>query len=304
MSHPDPDLLRTYVTILDTGSFTAAARKVHRTQSAVSMQMRRLEQMLGGELFERAGRKVKLTPNGEIFLDHARRILREYDEALAALRQDDTSTEITIGVPDDYAMTILPNILSDLVQAFPSLRLTIVCEPSRRLSSLIAEGSIDIALLTEGEGIGGGMVLRRDEIVWATSARHNVHQRNPVPLAVFHSGDVFRRSAVERLEEYGRHANIVLSSVSFAGINAALEAGIAVAVISRANVSPGLRILTPGEGFPQLARLGIILQQSDREPQNLIHRLVGYIASQQYSMQKDNETAPAVTDDGDELTST
>ena len=170
MSHPDPDLLRTYVTILDTGSFTAAARKVHRTQSAVSMQMRRLESLLGSELFERASRKVKLTPDGEIFLDHARRILRQYVDALSALNQDDLGSEITIGVPDDYALTFLPEILDRLIQVFPSLRLTIVCEPSRRLSNLINEGSIDIALLTEGEGICGGVVLHREEIVWVTSA--------------------------------------------------------------------------------------------------------------------------------------
>jgi DNA-binding transcriptional LysR family regulator len=284
MAHPDPELLRTYVTILETGSFTAAARKVHRTQSAVSMQMRRLEKILGNELFERAGKKVKLTPNGEVYLDHARRILREYDEALGALSQEDAGSEITIGVPDDYALSFLPEILGRLIQAFPSLRLTILCEPSRRLSTLIAEGSIDIALLTEGEGIGGGIVLRRDEIVWATSAHHTVHTKDPVPLAVFHSGDVFRRSSIKRLEDHGRHARIAVSSLSFAGINAALEAGIAVAVISRANVRPGLRILTPKDGFPQLPKLGIMLQRSDREPQSLIDRLVQHIVSQQNSM--------------------
>jgi len=283
VSHPDPDLLRTYITILDTGSFTAAARKVHRTQSAVSMQMRRLESLLGSELFERASRKVKLTPDGEIFLDHARRILRQYDDALSALNQDDLGSEITIGVPDDYALTFLPEILDRLIQVFPLLRLTIVCEPSRRLGNLINEGSIDIALLTEGEGICGGVVLHREEIVWVTSARHKAHERNPVPLAVFHSGDVYRRSAIQYLEEHGRHARIVVSSLGFVGINAALEAGIAVAVIARSNVRPGLRILTPAEGFPQLPRLGVILQRSEREPNTLLDHVVEHIVTQQYT---------------------
>lgn len=271
---PDPELLRTFNLIVETGSFTATARKVHRTQSAVSMQMRRLEEMLGASLFQRSGKKIKLTADGEVFLDHARRILRQYEEALRELSHNDAGGEITIGVPDDYAMTVLPELLARMVASVPYLNLTIVCEPSRRLSNLIAEGSIDIALLTEGEGIGGGILLRRDELVWVTSARHDVHERSPVPLAVFHSGDVFRRSAIECLESHGRHIKVVVSSTSFAGISAALDAGIAVAVISRGNVRPGLRILTPEEGFPQLPRLGIILQTSDRSPPALVKRLL------------------------------
>ncbi len=282
MTHPDPELLRTYVTIVEAGSFTAAAQRVHRTQSAVSMQMRRLEEMVGSILFEKLGRKTKLTADGELFLDHARRILYEYDQALGALSHEDVGGEITIGLPDDYAITYLPEILSRFVKAFPSLRVTIVCEPSRRLSAMIANGSVDIALLTEGEGIGGGIVLHREELVWVSSVRHHAHKQDPVPLAVFHSGDVFRRSAVQRLEDSGRRARVVVSSPSFAGINAALEAGIAVAVISRANVRPGFRILTPQEGFPQLPRLGIVLQRSDRGPPALIDRLVGQIVNRRF----------------------
>lgn len=282
MTQPDPELLRTYVTIVEAGSFTAAARRVHRTQSAVSMQMRRLEELVGNALFEKAGRKTRLTAQGELFLDHARRILHEYDQALEALNYSDDGGEITIGVPDDYAMTYLPDILGRFATAFTSLRITIVCEPSRKLSTMIANGSVDIALLTEGEGIGGGVVLHREELVWVSSANHRVHKQDPVPLAVFHSGDVYRRPAVQRLEDSGRRARIVVTSPSFAGINAALEAGIAVAVIARANVRPGFRILTPRDGFPRLPRLGIVLQRSDRGPRALIDRLVGQIVNRRF----------------------
>ena len=279
ITHPEPDLLRTYVTIVETGSFTGAARKVHRTQAAVSMQIRRLEESIGRSLFVRAGRRTRLTPYGEIYLDHARRILHLYDQALAALSDTDNSDEVTIGVPDDYALTFLPQILERFVRSLPSVRLTIICEPSRRLSVQIVEGTIDLALLTEGEGIGGGVVLRREELVWATSAHHSVHEQDPVPIAIFHSGDIFRRKAVQMLEESGRRSRIVVSSVSYAGIHAALVAGIAVAAISVKNIHPGLRVLTERDGFPSLPNVGIMLQWSDREPRQIVGKLVRQIVT-------------------------
>jgi DNA-binding transcriptional LysR family regulator len=202
-----------------------------------------------------------------------------YDQALDALNNTDISSEITIGVPDDYAFTFLPNILNCFVRSFPSLRLTIVCEPSRRLSTRISQGTIDLALMTEGEGIGGGIVLRREDLTWVTSAYHSVHEQDPVPIAIFHSGDVFRRHAIQLLEERGRRARVVVNSMSFAGIHAALQAGIVVAAISAKNVHPALRVLTERDGFPVLPSIGIILQRSDREPRALIDQLVDQIVA-------------------------
>lgn len=275
--HPNPDLLETFVTIVDAGSFTSAARRVRRTQSAVSMQMRRLEQDVGYRLFERSGRAMKLTPAGEVLLDRARRILRLYEQALTTLDGAAVNGEISVGVPDDYATTFLPEILRRIADAFPAVHLTILCEPSRRLAARIAEGSLDIALMTEGEGGGGGVVVHHEELVWVTSAHTRTHERDPVPIAVFHSGDVFRRYAIQQLEDYGRRARIVVTSPSFAGIRAAVEAGIAVAPIFRRNVRAGLRMLTPEEGYPRLPSLGIVLQRADREPRELIDRLASYV---------------------------
>lgn len=277
LNTPDPKLLHTFVTIVECGSFTGAGKRVHRTQSAVSMQVRRLEKLFGRRLFERSGRSVKLTGDGEVLFDHARRILRTNQEALTALNEVPLEGEITVGAPDDYAMSFLPLILARFAGICPSVRLNIVCESSRRLAARIADGSVDVALITEGEGGGGGIVVHREKLIWVTSAHHNAYEQEPVPLAVFHTGDVFRRYAVELLEEHGRHARVVVTSLSFAGINAALEAGIAVAVIYRCCMRPGLRLLTPREGFPDLPELGIILQRTDREPSELVDRLVSHI---------------------------
>ncbi|MGD9742136.1 MAG: LysR family transcriptional regulator [Dongiaceae bacterium] len=277
MRAPDPDLLRTFVTIVDSGSFTAAARRVRRTQSAVSMQMRRLEADVGARLFERSGRAMKLTPAGEVLVDRARRILRLYEQALNALDSAAVTGEISVGVPDDYAMTFLPEILRRIVGAFPAVHLTILCEPSRRLAARIAEGSLDIALLTEGEGSAGGVVVHHEELVWVTAAHAQVHEQDPVPIAVFHSGDVFRRYAIQQLEETGRRARVIVTSPTFAGIRAAVDAGIAVAPIFRRNVRAGMRMLTVEEGYPHLPSLGIVLQRADREPRELIDRLANHV---------------------------
>src|SRR5262245_54640374 len=167
--------------------------RVHRTQSAVSMQIRRLEEQLGCRLLERTGRSVKLTSQGEIFYDHARRILQAYREALTVVNGRTLEGDITVGLTDDFATSFLPRVLSRFTGTYPWIRLNLVCEPSKRLISQIADGLIDIALVTEGEGTTSGIVVRREPLVWATSARHDVHQRDPIPLAIFHTGDIFRR---------------------------------------------------------------------------------------------------------------
>jgi DNA-binding transcriptional LysR family regulator len=266
------------------GSFTSAARRVHRTQAAVSLKVGRLEDMLGKRLFDRTTRPVRLTAHGEFFCDHARRILRSYQDAIAAFNDAPLEGAITLGLPDDYATSFLPSILAKFMQTHPGIHLNILCEPSHKLASRIAEGSTDVALLTEG--VGSGVVVHREQLVWVTSAHHKVQKQDPVPLAVFQSSDVFRRHAVEHLQKCGRRARIVVTSPSFAGINAALEAGVAVAAIFRSCVHPGLRLLKPKEGFPALPQVGIVLQRADHEPHaitdDLIKHIVTSFAKKQY----------------------
>lgn len=274
---PPPDLLHTFVTIVESGSFTLAAKRVHRTQSAVSMQIRRLESILGRELFDRTGRTFRLTADGETFYDRARQILRLYLHALSEFDESPLDGEVSIGLPDDYAKSFLPQILPRFRRTYTSVRLNIICEPSRRLASMVSDGSVDIALVTEGESMGGGIVVHRERLIWVTSAHHHAHELDPIPLAVFHTGDVFRRYAIQQLEESGRRTCIAVNSPSFAGIDAALEAGIAVAVIFRSSVRPGLRILGEKNGFPELPKLGIVLHRTDHEPHQMIDRLADHI---------------------------
>lgn len=276
-NRPDPELLQTFIAIVENGSFTSAANRIHRTQSAVSMQIRRLEAMLGCSMFERMGRSIKLTNEGEVFFDHARRILRAYREALAAFDATTLEGEVTIGLPDDYATTFLPGILARFSRIYPGVHIHVICEPSKRLFAQANEGSVDVALITEGEAPATGIIVHRERLVWVSSAHHRVHDENPVPLAIFHTGDVFRRCAIEQLQTMGRRARIKVTSPSQAGISATVDAGIAVAVLFRSNVRPGWRILSTKEGFPDLSDLGIVLQRGNREPTEPVERLIDHI---------------------------
>lgn len=258
----DPDVLRTFVAIVDTGGFTPAARRVHRTQSAVSMQMKRLEESVGRLLFERDGRGVHLTADGDALLIYARRLLRLHDEAVSALTQPEMVGTVRLGTPDDYVDRFLPDILARFAQAYPRVQVEVLCEPSVYLRELLADHCIDLALITCAPGREAGEVLRHEPVVWATSERHCAHERDPLPLAVFQKGCFFRDWATAALDHTGRAYRIAYSSPSISGIFASVCAGLAVTVLARSVVPAHLRILSEDDGFPLLSSAMITLQRS------------------------------------------
>jgi DNA-binding transcriptional LysR family regulator len=258
-SHLEPDLLRTFIAIAETSRFTEAARRVGRTQSAVSMQMRRLEERLGRPLLTRQGRGTALTPDGELLLGHARRVLRAHADAEAAFDGASLDGRVRIGSPDDYASSFLPGILARFARTHPRVEVELVCEPSSGLLRLVDAGEVDLALVTQGSGEAEGTIVHREPLVWAGAADHDAHLVDPLPLALFHQGCVFRRSALDALAAQGRSSRIAYTSISVAGIYAALSAGLAVGVLPRSAVRSGLRILGAACGLPLLPTLGIIL---------------------------------------------
>ncbi len=260
----DPDLLRTFVAIVDTGGFTPAARQVHRTQSAVSMQMKRLEKGVGRLLFERDGRGVDLTMDGEALLVYARRLLRLHDEAVSALTRPEMVGTVCLGTPDDYVDRFLPDILARFAQAYPRVQVEVLCEPSAYLRKLLADRHMDLALMTCVPGRETGEILRHEPVVWVTSERHCAHESEPLPLAVFQKGCFFRDWATAALDQAGRAYRIAYSSPSISGIFASVSAGLAVTVLARSVVPGNLRVLTEQDGFPALPSAMITLQQGGR----------------------------------------
>jgi DNA-binding transcriptional LysR family regulator len=277
----EPELLQTFVAIAETGRFTEAARRVGRTQSAVSMQIKRLEQTVGRPLFVRDGRVMQLSSDGELLLGHARRILRAHTEALTAFQPTELSGTVTIGSPDEYAVAFLPRILRSFARTHPQVLVNVVCEPSRSLLPKLASGEIDICLFTEGtEGTQeDGMndtVLMREPVVWAACADEDFSS-DPVPLALFHPPCRFRSWAIGALADAGRGYRVNYSSVSFAGIETAVRAGLAVAAIPRSNVSEGLRILGEAERFPPLPEYALAMRRAKTATSCIHDRLEDHI---------------------------
>jgi len=256
------DLLRTFLAIVDAGSFTVAAQQVHRTQSAVSMQIKRLEETVGRPLFYRTGRSFTLTPEGDSLIPYARRMLKLHEETVAALIRPEMAGTVRIGTPDDYAWRFLPEILSRFAKAYPRVQVAVYCEPSSHLAPALEKGKIDLALLTGDCYLSRGEVVRRDPTCWITSANHLAHEEDPLPLAVFQADCVFCDWAFQALETMERKYRIAYQSPSIAGILAAVSAGLAVTVLTGCIVPPDGRVLTEKEGFPSLPETTIVLQHA------------------------------------------
>lgn len=256
----DPELLATFLAVAETGGFTEAAARVHRTQSAVSMQIKRLEERLGRQLFERSARGAALTAAGELLLPHARAILRAHREALALFEEDPVCGRVVVGAPDDYAATFLPASLARFADTHPKVEVELVVAPSAELvPALERPDGPDLALVTAGSGEQGATILRREPLVWVAAEGRELARRDPLPLALFQPGCAFRRAALAALGEAGRRWRIAYTSVSLSGVVAAVKSGFALGVMLRANLVPGLEVLGREHGLPELPSMAIAL---------------------------------------------
>jgi DNA-binding transcriptional LysR family regulator len=275
----DIDQLRTFVAIADTGSFTRAADIVHKTQSAVSMQMKRLEERLGKPVFERDGRASKLTEDGERLLDYARRILRLNSECVASFADAELAGRVRLGVPDDYADRYLPEILARFSRSNPKVEVTVVCEPTPMLVDRVQNNDLDLAIITHVETRGPAEIVRQERLLWVSSIRHAVHEEAVLPLALGRPTCNWRQAATERLERQGRAYRILYASWNSNAVGAAVLAGLAVGVLPESAVRQGMRLLGPSEGFPPLPSCKIGLLRNRHETSQLTEALAGHIVS-------------------------
>ena len=280
VAHLDPDQLRTFIAIAETGSFTRAADVVAKTQSAVSMQMRRLEERVGKPLFARDGRASRLSDEGERLLPFARRIMKLQAETVAAFVDSAGTGTVRLGTPDDYA-AFLPEILGRFAASWPLAELTVTCDPTPMLVQALQRDAIDIAIITHvpSRDRQTPIIVRREPLFFVTSERHNVHEERPLPLALGSAHCCWRRTALECLAEIGRENRVAFSSWSAGAVSAAVLAGLAVSVLPHSAVKPGMRILGPGDGFQNLphAEIGVLRSASADTP--LADALVEHIVA-------------------------
>src|SRR5437870_10804163 len=264
----DVDQLRTFIAIAETGSFTRAADVVHETQSAVSMQMKRLEERLDRPIFTRDGRASKLTEDGERLLNYARRIVKLNIEALSAFSDSELTGRVRLGVPDDYADRYLPEIMARFSRAYPAIELTVLCEETVCLLERIKSNELDLAIITNCSGSMTAENFRQERLLWATSNRHSTHLEERLPLALGRTTCAWRRAAVECLEAIGRPYRVLYSSGNASAICAAVLSGLAVSVFPESGLRPGMRVLSAADGFPELpsCRIGLVRNPHERNP--------------------------------------
>ena len=274
----DLDLLRCFVAIAEAGSFTRAGEQLGRTQSAVSLQIKRLEALTGQILFTRGPRHLALTSAGERMLGNARRMLRYNDQLLAELSEPDLAGAVRLGVPEDFATVHLPAVLAGFAEAHPLIELEVTCDLTLNLLPRFLSGQFDLVLVKrEPVQAGEGIRVWREPLVWVGRDRQGVTGLDRVPLIVSPEPCVYRQRAIAALEAVGRKWRIAYTSTSLSGAQAAARAGLGITVLPREMVPAGLTALVDDPELPPLYETEIALLEAPAisEP---AHRLAQHIA--------------------------
>ncbi|WP_106477694.1 LysR family transcriptional regulator [Phytohalomonas tamaricis] len=255
------DWLKCFVAVVDAGSLSAAAPEVHRSQSAVSMQLKKLESALGCQLLIRGPRQHQLTPEGQKLLGYARRMLDLHAETQAAFHGRELTGRIRLGVPDDYAAKYLTPVLKRFAPHHGSVEIELNCEQSTSLIPRVKRGDLDLALVSRDIS-RHGTLLFYEPMVWVGASQFQVWRRDPLPIAVYESTSLAKRSAINSLALQGRRYRVVYNSSSLAGQIAAVESGLAVAVLTQCSAPSHLEILGSDHGLGPLEPMEVAIYRS------------------------------------------
>jgi DNA-binding transcriptional LysR family regulator len=256
----DLDLLRSFVSVVDSGGFTRAGERVHRTQSTVSQQIKRLEEDIGRPLLNRSGKQVVPTECGERLLSYARRLLALAEEARDVLAQPDHEGAVRLGIPEDFAAYRLTKLLASFSRSRPGLRLDVRADQSTNLRRELERGDLDLALLKRDAGGKDGIAVWPERIHWVTSKAHPAHiNADSLPLIFFPTGCLYRTRAIHAIEAAGRSWHMAYTSSSLAGIQAAVAAGLGLSIMPEIAVQADHRILTAKDGFAPIDKTEMAL---------------------------------------------
>lgn len=274
------ELLRTFVKAVDLGSFTRAGDAVGRTQSAVSLQLRRLEDLLGAELFVRGSHRVKLTDEGSTLIEYARRMLALNDEAVSSLRRPKVAGSVRLGAPHEYTASLLPVILGKFAQSHPGVMLEVTCDLSKNLLARQEKGEFDLVIaLHDDPAASGGTKVLTEPLVWITSQDHARHEQRPLSLVVAPSPCIYRNRVLQTLSRRNLPWRVAYTSSSYSGIIAAVRAGLGVTLLAASTVPEGVRALEERDGFPPMGELDVRLHMRQESATEAVRCLADYIAT-------------------------
>jgi DNA-binding transcriptional LysR family regulator len=259
----DLELLRSFVSVVEAGGFTRAGERVHRTQSTVSQQIKRLEDDIGQPLLNRAAKDVTPTEAGERLLSYARRLLALAEEARDVVARPGNEGAVRLGVPEDFAAYRLAKLLAAFSRSHPTLRLDVRADQSGNLKRDLERGDLDLALFKRAAGEKGGIAVWPERVHWVTSKSHPRDTRTgSVPLIGFPAGCLYRAGAIHALESAGRTWHMAYTSSNLAGIQAAVAAGLGLSILSEMAIQADHRVLTAKEGFSPIDRTEVALVAS------------------------------------------
>jgi DNA-binding transcriptional LysR family regulator len=267
----DLELLRSFVSVVDAGGFTRAGERVHRTQSTVSQQIKRLEADIGQPLLNRNGKDVTTTEAGERLLSYARRLLSLAEEARDVVARPSHEGAVRLGVPEDFAAYRLAKLLAAFSRSHPTLRLDVRADQSTYLKRDLERGDLDLALFKRTASEKGGIAVWPERVHWVTSKSHPRDTRaGSVPLIGFPTGCLYRAGAIHALESAGRAWHMAYTSSNLSGIQAAVAAGMGLSILSEMAIQADHRVLTAKDGFAPIDKTEVALVASpDASPATL-----------------------------------
>lgn len=271
--------LKSFIAIAETGTFSHAADVVGRTQSALSLQIKKLEENVGCSLFTRTSRKVALTEQGEIFLGYAKRIVQLQWEVYSRLREPDIEGEIRLGTPEDFATHYLPEVLALFRKHHPRIQLNVSCDLTLNLVDGFQRGEFDIILVKrDPQRMKGGTKVWREPLVWA--AADHWQAEKPLSLALSPQPCIYRARALAALDRAKKPWHIAYTSPSLAGTIAAVKAGLGITVLPQNMLPTGIHAIRSEIKLPSLADAEIALMKRDDLPkagemlaEHIIHSL-------------------------------
>ncbi|GLQ10803.1 LysR family transcriptional regulator [Devosia yakushimensis] len=273
----DLDQLQSFCAIADCGSFTEAARRVNKTQSAVSMQIKRLEERLGQPLLTRDGRSVSLTHHGEALYARARRMLRTNAEILDHFSDGDLAGSIRFGVPDDYAVRLLPVILSSFQRTHPKIAVDVACMASEELLAGMKTGRYDLIVFTQGTDQNYGELFRTEKMFWVASHGGRALASEPLAIACGPACCIWRKDAMEALNRNGTDYRIAYTSSNATAISSAVLSDLAVGFLPESAMQPGMRVVSEDVGLPRLADAEIALMRASHAYGGIYDALANHI---------------------------
>lgn len=268
MQHLPLEALRAFVSIYELQSYTAAAQQLSRSQPAISLQLQRLEDLLGVSLLTRSGGRIHLTQAGSELIEQARQLLGLNDQIIVRFTEPSVSGQVRLGIPSEFASKLLPQVLGQFAQAYPNVALSVTSALSKDLlKDEQAHFDLVIALKEPDKRItrSGSILLKQEPLVWVASANESSTLNDALSLVVAPDGCIYRRRALAALREAGITARISYTNADFSGLSAAIESGLGITVLAQSTVPESLlRIQRSAQQIlPELGDVNVVMWQAD-----------------------------------------